>query len=390
MKLKPIKHSFKVTYSYGLFFSENIFQTDNPDFKDIVATAGNEGAVKLLFVIDDGVLAAHPNLEDDIPSYCEAHQDILEFTQLINLPGGETVKNNQAHLDMVLHAIEHNKICRHSFVIAIGGGALIDLVGYAAAIAHRGVRLIRIPTTVLSQNDAAVGVKNGVNILGKKNFIGSFEPPFAVINDPLFLSSLEQRDWIAGIAEAMKVALIKDKDFYAFVKNNAQKLKKRDGVIMNKLIYRCAELHMQHIAEGGDPFERGSSRPLDFGHWAAHKIEHMTAYTLRHGEAVAKGMALDISYASEIGIISEELADEIITVLKEIGFDLEIPVRTEKDIRELLKGIEEFREHLGGQLTITLIDGIGSKKDVHEVNMTAMRKAISILNAKSVLKPARG
>lgn len=390
MKLKPIKHSFEVTFSYGLYFTENIFHIDNPDFKDIVATARRKGAIKLLFVVDDAVLSAHPNLEEEIPSYCAAHNDIIEFTQLISLPGGEAVKNDQMHLDLVLHAIEHNKICRHSFVIAIGGGALIDLVGYAAAIAHRGVRLIRIPTTVLSQNDAAVGVKNGVNILGKKNFIGSFDPPFAVINDPVFLSTLDQRDWISGIAEAVKVALIKDKEFYNFIKNNALKLKERDGAIMDKLIYRCAELHMQHISEGGDPFERGSSRPLDFGHWSAHKLEHMTDYTLRHGEAVAKGMALDMTYAAEIGMVQEELADDIISVLKEIGFDLQIPLNSEKDIQELLKGIEEFREHLGGELTITLIDGIGKKKDVHEIDLTAMRKAIAVLNAKSVLKPARG
>ena len=389
MKLKPIKQSFKVTYTYGLHFSENVFQAKNSLFKDIVATAKKRDPVKLLFVIDDGVLKAHPHLEVTIPEYCNTYKDQLEFTQLINLPGGEKVKNDESYLNLILHAIEHHKICRHSFVIAIGGGALIDLAGYAAAIAHRGVRMIRIPTTVLSQNDAAVGVKNGINILGKKNFVGTFEPPFAVINDISFLSTLEDRDWIAGIAEAVKVSLIKDKTFYQFVKENTYRLKRRDVQVMNQLIYRCAELHMQHIAEGGDPFERGSSRPLDFGHWAAHKLEQMTGYKLRHGEAVAKGMALDLTYAGQIGMISKELCDEIVDVLQEIGFNLQIPVRSEKQISELLKGIEEFREHLGGELTITLIDRIGNKKDVHEINESAMRKAISVLNAKSTLKPTQ-
>ena len=390
MKLKPIEHSFQVTYSYGLYFSENIFVPENPTLKDIVEKVSQKDTVKLLFLVDDGVLAAHTYLEEAIPAYCNAHKGVLEFTQLINIPGGEIAKNDQAHLDMVLHAIEHNKICRHSFVVAIGGGAIIDLVGYASAIAHRGVRLIRIPTTVLSQNDAAVGVKNGVNILGKKNFIGTFEPPFAIINDPNFLSTLQERDWIAGIAEAVKVALIKDKDFFHFIKKQTQRLKNRDTEIMNQLIHRCAELHMQHIAEGGDPFERGSSRPLDFGHWSAHKLEYMTDYKIRHGEAVAKGMALDIIYAAETGLISTDMADDIINVLKEIGFDLAIPVRREKEVETLLRGIEEFREHLGGKLTITLIDGIGSKKDVHSIDKSLMKKAISILNSKSVLKPARG
>ena len=389
MKLKPIKHSFKVTYNYGLYFSENIFQGDNPIFNKIVSSAKKKEPVKLLFVVDDGVLKAHPYLEESIPDYCNRYKDQLEFTQLISLPGGEKVKNDESFLNVILHAIESEKICRHSFVVAIGGGALIDLAGYAAAIAHRGVQLIRIPTTVLAQNDAAVGVKNGINILGKKNFIGTFAPPFAVINDSCFLATLEDRDWIAGIAEAVKVSLIKDKLFYEFVKENTYQLKKRNAGVMNQLIYRCAELHMQHIAEGGDPFESGSSRPLDFGHWAAHKLEHMTGYTLRHGEAVAKGMALDLTYAAEIGMISNELCDEIIDVLQELGFNLQIPVENQNQINKLLKGIEEFREHLGGELTITLIDSIGNKRDVHEIDESAMRKAISVLNTKSTLKPAQ-
>lgn len=389
MKRKPITHSFKVTYTYGLHFSVNIFKLENTLFKDIVASARKNEPIKLLFVVDDGVLKSHPHLEESIIEYCHSYKDQLEITQLISLPGGEKVKNDESYLNLILHAIEHQKICRHSFVVAIGGGALIDLTGYVAAIAHRGVGLIRVPTTVLAQNDAAVGVKNGVNVLGKKNFIGTFAPPFAVINDSNFLVTLEDRDWIAGIAEAVKVSLIKDKHFYQFVKKNTHELKNRDIGVMNQLIYRCAELHMQHIAEGGDPFESGSSRPLDFGHWAAHKLEYMTNYTLRHGEAVAKGMALDLTYATQIGMISNELCDEIIDVLQDLGFDLQIPVKNEAQIRQLLRGIEDFREHLGGKLTITLIDGIGNKKDVHDINESAMRKAITVLNAKSTLKPAQ-
>ncbi|MGI9547911.1 MAG: 3-dehydroquinate synthase, partial [Flavobacteriaceae bacterium] len=316
------------------------------------------------------------------------YKDELEFTQTISLPGGETVKNDSHYIDEVLGAINKYKICKHSYVIALGGGALIDLAGYAASIAHRGVRLIRIPTTVLSQNDAAVGVKNGVNIFGKKNFIGTFEPPQAVINDSQFLSTLEDRDWIAGIAEAVKVALIKDKDFLYYIKNHVEELRARNMKIMSSLIYRCAELHMQHIAEGGDPFEKGSSRPLDFGHWSAHKLENMTNYGIRHGEAVAKGMALDLIYASEIGLLPSERAFEIIDMLQEIGFDLHIPVANETQVENLLQGIEEFREHLGGQLTITLIEAIGRKKDVHEIDLNIMKKSISILNAKVKLNPA--
>jgi len=294
--------------------------------------------------------------------------------------GGELSKNTVKYVDNILHAINDAAICRHSFVVAIGGGAVIDMAGYAAAIAHRGVKLIRVPTTVLAQNDAAVGVKNGINYFGKKNFIGTFAPPYAIINDSRFLTSLEQRDWIAGVAEAIKVALIKDRAFFHFLEEKAIKMKDRDMGVMNEVIYRCARIHMEHIAGGGDPFESGSSRPLDFGHWAAHKLEQLTAYKLRHGEAVAKGIALDVTYAYLMGVITREILDSVIKLMEQIGFDLSIPLHEEKDVKELLKGIEEFREHLGGELTITLITGIGRKHDVHEIDLDTMKKAVHVLN----------
>ena len=389
MKLTPINQSFSVTYSYGLFFTQKLFDRKNSTFIDIIEPPRQSGGTRVLFVIDQGVLSAHPQLSSQIDAYLGQYKDSLELTEILVLPGGERVKSQSKYVDQIIRAVDKNKICRHSYVVALGGGALIDLVGYAASIAHRGIRLIRIPTTVLSQNDAAVGVKNGVNVLGKKNFIGSFEPPYAVINDSDFLSTLEFRDWIAGIAEAVKVALIKDSQFYEYIKSNAAKLKNRDLKVMQILIHRCAELHMEHIAKGGDPFERGSSRPLDFGHWSAHKLEYMTNYKLRHGEAVAKGMALDLTYAAEIGLIPEETADDVIHVLEEVGFDLRIPVKNDRDLQELFKGIQEFREHLGGELTITLIEGIGLKKNIHEVDLDIMKKSVSVLNAKSKLNPVQ-
>ena len=389
MNLTPIKHSFSVNYSYGLFFTQTVFRKDNTTFIDVLGQQKRSAKTKFLFVLDKGVVKTHPRLKSEIGEYFDFHSDTLELTELLELPGGEEVKSHTKYVDQIIEAVDKNKICRHSYVVAIGGGALIDLVGYASSIAHRGVRLIRIPTTVLSQNDAAVGVKNGVNVQGKKNFVGSFDPPYAVINDSDFLTTLDIRDWIAGIAEAIKVALIKDQEFYQYIKANAVKLRNRDLKIMEFLIHRCAELHMRHIAEGGDPFERGSSRPLDFGHWSAHKLEHMTNYELRHGEAVAKGMALDLSYAAEIGLITEELADEVIQLLKEIGFDLHIPVNNAADLGQLFKGIEEFREHLGGELTITLIEGIGLKKDVHQIDLDKMKKSVTALNKKAKLNPVQ-
>lgn len=380
MQLQPIKQSFQVQYDYQLYFTSGLFALENQMFVNLIADYKDFEPVKLLFVLDDGVKHHHPTLIPQIEDYCKAHRQTIKYTETLVLPGGEQVKNSDKAIESVLKGVNDNKICRHSFVVVIGGGAVIDMVGYAAAIAHRGVKLIRIPTTVLSQNDSAVGVKNSVNAFKKKNFLGTFAPPFAIINDSDFLETLEQRDWISGISEAIKVALIKDKTFFKYIADNAVALKNREMEPMQYVIYKCAEMHMHHIAQGGDPFESGSSRPLDFGHWAAHKMEFMTNYELRHGEAVAKGIALDVTYAQLVGLISEEDLQHILDVMIAIGFDLSLPVQSNDKIEQLLNGIEEFREHLGGQLTITLISDLGVKHDVHTIDMELMSKAITKLN----------
>ncbi len=375
-----IIQEFNVPYRYQLHFTNHVFDSKNILFKNTVVNTAKNGPAKLLFVVDANVNKEHPDLEGNIRAYCKTYGETLICQQLLLVTGGELAKNGDKEVEKVLSAISDYAICRHSYVVAIGGGAVIDMVGYAAATAHRGVRLIRVPTTVLAQNDAAVGVKNGINLLSKKNFLGTFAPPFAIINDAYFLTTLEQRDWISGVAEAVKVALIKDAEFYAFVSNNAEKLANRNMQVMEEVIFRCAELHMDHIAQGGDPFESGSSRPLDFGHWAAHKLEQMTNYSLRHGEAVAMGIALDVTYSYLLGYIGETIKNDVLKTLEGIGFDLRIPVAQASEIQVLLKGIEEFREHLGGELTITLISAIGTKKDVHHIDYGLMSKAIAMLS----------
>ena len=250
---KPIEQEFQVSYRYTLHSTEGLFDPENELFADIIKTYKPSGTVKLLFVIDDGVADAHIDLLKHIAAYTQKYSDYLTLTQSIVVKGGEQSKNTDGNVTEILRAINQNAICRHSFVVVIGGGAVIDMVGYAATIAHRGVKLIRIPTTVLSQNDAAVGVKNSINAFGKKNFLGTFSTPYAIINDSRFLHTLEQRDWIAGISEALKVALINDAPFFKYLEENAEKLRDRDHGAMQYTIYRCAEIHMQHISQGGDP-----------------------------------------------------------------------------------------------------------------------------------------
>lgn len=385
--MKEINQHVPVTFNYKVLFTENLLSLENPVLAEVIKSGSSPAARRVFFAVDSGVAEHHPELIKQIDKYSDRFSDIFEQAGApVVIPGGETAKNNTAHVEMLHRKIHDAGLDRHCYVVAIGGGAVIDTVGYAAATAHRGIRLIRVPTTVLAQNDAGIGVKNGINAFGKKNFLGTFTPPFAVINDSSFLETLHDRDWRAGIAEAIKVALIKDAAFFDFLEKKAVLLADRSKKEMDRLIYRCAELHLEHIATSGDPFEMGSSRPLDFGHWAAHKLEQLTGFELRHGEAVAIGIALDATYSRLAGMIEADEWERILQTFRASGLPLFVPElkqRLDDPANEdsIFHGLEEFREHLGGELTIMLLQRIGEGKEVHTVDYGLYRDAIEELES---------
>jgi 3-dehydroquinate synthase len=377
-----LQQSFSIKFEYKVFFTSGLFSLANPLFNNFLeGIAHGSNTRKILFVIDQGFMDAGNDIITEIREYFKVNQAVQLVPEIIMIPGGELVKNDVIYFDRILEAVNTCKIDRHSFIAAIGGGSLLDLVGYAAAVSHRGIRHIRIPTTVLSQNDSGIGVKNGINYFGKKNFLGTFAPPLAVFNDDFYLKTLNERHWRSGISEAVKVALIKDPDFFFWIEKNAAALVERDMEAMNYLIKRCAELHIQHIA-GKDPFESGSSRPLDFGHWSAHKLEQLSGFEVLHGEAVAMGMALDTVYSNLSGHLTDTESNRILDLLIKLGFELSDPImQISASNSAILSGLEEFREHLGGELTIMLLDGIGSGFEVHHIDNEILINASENLKA---------
>ena len=377
-----LQQSFNIKFEYKVFFTSGLFSLANPLFNNFLeGIAQGSNTRKILFVIDQGFMDAGNDIITEIREYFKVNQAVQLVPEIIMIPGGELVKNDIIYFDRILEAVNTCKIDRHSFIAAIGGGSLLDLVGYAAAVSHRGIRHIRIPTTVLSQNDSGIGVKNGINYFGKKNFLGTFAPPLAVFNDDFYLRTLNERHWRSGISEAVKVALIKDPEFFFWIEKNAAALVERDMEAMNYLIKRCAELHMQHIA-GKDPFESGSSRPLDFGHWSAHKLEQLSGFEVLHGEAVAMGMALDTVYSNLSGHLTDTESNRILDLLIKLGFELSHPImQISASNSAILLGLEEFREHLGGELTIMLLDGIGSGFEVHQIDNEILINASENLKA---------
>ncbi|MBE9006101.1 3-dehydroquinate synthase [Fortiea sp. LEGE XX443] len=382
--VQSIQQSIRVNFNYEVYFTNNILNLKNPTLAQAIAADDEKKPKKVVALVDAGLLEFWPDLLWQLTNYTKFYAEVLTLAvEPMLVPGGEAAKNEPKLLEKIHQLIETAGLCRHSYVLGIGGGAVLDLVGYAAATAHRGVRLIRIPTTVLAQNDSGIGVKNGINAFGKKNFLGTFAPPYAVINDSAFLTTLCDRDWRSGIAEAVKVALIKDTNFFDFIHHHTTDLAQRDMDSMQQMIYHCAQLHLEHIATSGDPFEMGSSRPLDFGHWAAHKLEQLTDYKLRHGEAVAIGIALDTTYSYLLKMLSHSEWQLILKTLVELGFKLYVPEITKQSSPEnlpcLFQGLNEFREHLGGELTLTLLQKIGKGIEIHEVDLSLYKQAISLL-----------
>jgi len=378
--MEHLHQSFTINYDYNVFFTRGLFSLQNTLLNDFLsASISGTTTKKILFVADEGVVEANPQLIGQIKAYFNQYNAVQLASDIIMVPGGEAVKNDTQYFEQVLAAVNKYGIDRHSYIAAIGGGSVLDMVGYAATVSHRGVKHIRIPTTVLSQNDSGVGVKNGINYFDKKNFLGTFAPPAAVFNDDAFLLTLSDRDWRSGISEAIKVALIKDREFFEWIEYNAIALGQRDLGVMNTLIWRCAKLHLEHIA-GADPFESGSSRPLDFGHWSAHKLEYLTNFEVRHGEAVAMGIALDTVYSHLSDRLDKGDSQRIIQLIQQLGFEITHPLlQVDGTDSPILLGLQEFREHLGGQLTIMLLNGIGAGEEVHEIDADILKQAGKLL-----------
>ncbi|MGY8643583.1 MAG: 3-dehydroquinate synthase [Verrucomicrobiales bacterium] len=381
-----IQRPIPITYQHRIAFTHGAFDPQNQTLRDLIADAREFGGVsKVLVLVDSGLTQGNPRLSDQISQYFAKHSDTVNLVaDPLILTGGEACKNDWSLIDKIWQAVEFHKICRHSYIIAIGGGAFLDLTGFGAATAHRGIRFLRMPTTTLSQGDGGVGVKNGVNYFGKKNWVGTFSVPFAVVNDLEFIRSLPERACRDGIIEAIKVALIRDKAFYEYLEENAAELNRLETGPLEIAIRRSAENHVDHISTSGDPFEYGSARPLDFGHWVAHKLEQISNFEVSHGEAVAIGMAVDLIYSAKIGMLDLRTANRILNLIEGVGFNIwsDFLAQSQDGTPIILAGLEEFREHLGGQLTITLVPEIGRKQEVNEMDEAVILDSIRDLAAR--------
>lgn len=378
-----VEQRFTIACSYPVVFTRDAFAPSNDALAWAIGRGRDGRRHRALAIVDDGVARAWPQLLAQLDAYAAAHADVFAWSGAhMVVPGGEAAKQDAELLAKLLARMRDDHLDRHELVVAIGGGAMLDVVGYAAATVHRGLRLVRMPSTVLAQNDAGIGVKNGINAFGVKNFLGTFAVPWAVVDDLTLLESLSPRDRTAGIAEAIKVAAIRDKTFFDWLVQHAVGLARGERDAVETMVRRCAELHLAHIRESGDPFESGTARPLDFGHWAAHALESLTDGALRHGEAVAIGIALDTRYAVATGRLAPAAGAAVHALIGAVGLPRWHAALAQHDAsgrRAVLTGLDEFREHLGGELTVTLLAELGRGVEVHEMDESQIVAAIDWL-----------
>lgn len=371
-------YDIHITSKHRVRFTRDAFDVDNRMLTDLLET---NGQAKVLAFVDQGVADTFPGLRERVEDYLGRLPGFVS-RGAITYRGGEDCKRDAGTLQAAWDAIEAAGIDRHSYILCIGGGAFLDAIGLAAATAHRGIRLVRFPTTALSQDDSGVGVKNGINAYGKKNFLGAFAVPYAVVNDFSFLHGQPEAERRAGLVEAVKVALVKDAGFFHWIEDHIGKLTDLHRHTLEEAVERSALLHASHIAYGGDPFETGNSRPLDFGHWAAHKMEQLTDFALSHADAVGVGVALDTVYSWKTGRLDEASAMRILKVLKQLRlptWHASLEMRSADGARAVFEGLDEFREHLGGQLTVLLLKDIGKGEDVHHMDRGLLDECIEWL-----------
>ncbi len=373
--------AFSVPCVHRLRFTQDVFGPDAQVLAALLEPSGEQPA-RVQVWLDEQVDGAQPQLQHRLRTLLRSRPEQFGLTGNVQIvPGGEAIKNDIHILERMLKCMNAADLDRRSYVVVIGGGAVLDAVGFAAAIAHRGIRLIRLPTTTLAQADSGVGVKNSVNLFQKKNWVGTFAVPWAVINDASLLATLPDRDFVCGFSEAVKVSMLKDPAAFEEVCSLADRIRRRDWTAAAPVIRRSAQLHIDHITRGGDPFEALEARPLDFGHWSAHKLEVLTNYRLRHGEAVGIGVAIDCLYSSLKHGLPTADAERALACLERLG----LPLNDESlsDPQPLFDGLEEFRQHLGGRLTVTMLEAVGRKVDVHSIDRGAMREAISAVRSRT-------
>jgi len=286
---------------------------------------------------------------------------------IVTIPDGEEYKTLETVENILNECFEH-KLDRKSLLIAFGGGVIGDMTGFTASIYQRGIDFIQIPTTLLSQVDASVGGKTGVNNVYGKNLIGAFYQPKAVYIDPAFLKTLPSREFAAGVAEIIKMAVMFDKSYFDFL----QKADLTEGETLKETIRRSVELKAWVVNQ--DEKEAGIRAVLNYGHTFGHVVENETHYTTYlHGEAVAIGMVMANELAIELGMFSREEAHQVKRLLEEASLPTDYKIN---DVDDFYDHFFLDKKSAKGSIKFILPQGMGDHKIVSDIDESVVKKVL--------------
>lgn len=280
--------------------------------------------------------------------------------ETLTFPAGEPSKSRETWARLTDALLERG-FGRDSGIIALGGGVTGDLAGFVAATYMRGLPYVQVPTTLLAMLDASVGGKTGVDTPKGKNLVGSFHPPAAVIADPLTLGTLPERDYRAGLAEAVKHGLIADRDYFEWMETHTPELTRRDPGTLTRLVRRSVEIKAEVVSD--DEREAGRRAILNAGHTIGHALEQVSNYQLPHGEAVALGLILECELAEQLGLADSGLHHRVSHLLTRLGLPDRVP--PEIDQTALLGSMMGDKKNRGGQIHFALPATLGR---MHRLN----------------------
>lgn len=307
------------------------------------------------------------------PLYAERLKGALGRRRVVEaiLPDGEAHKT-LTNVSRLLDVLVANRFNRDSTVVALGGGVVGDMAGFAAACYQRGVSYVQAPTTLLAQVDSSVGGKTGVNHPGGKNLIGAFHQPAAVVTDVSTLGTLPQRELRAGLAEVIKYGLIHDAAFYGWLEQNMDRLLGREPEALARAIRRSCEIKADIV--GRDEREQGERALLNLGHTFGHAIEAATAYERwLHGEAVGTGMLMAASLSRDLGTLEPAAVDRLRALLERTGLPVaarDVPARAALEHMRIDKKVK------AGRIRLVLLKGIGSAYVTGEYPDGALRATV--------------
>ncbi|MBR9728123.1 3-dehydroquinate synthase [Shewanella intestini] len=344
--------------SYPIYIGQDLMQLGQL-FNDNLANK------KVLIVSNDTVAPLYLNKVQKALVACACVESVI-------LPDGEQYKNLE-HLNFIFTALLEHNFARDCVLIALGGGVIGDMTGFAAASYQRGVDFIQIPTTLLSQVDSSVGGKTAVNHPLGKNMIGAFYQPQKVIIDTYCLNTLPANEFAAGMAEVIKYGIIWDQAFFYWLEANVESLKNLETVALSHAIERCCEIKAEVVAE--DEMERGVRALLNLGHTFGHAIEAEMGYgQWLHGEAVAVGTVLAAKTAQRLNLVDESIVCRIIAIHR--AFDLPTAIPTSMNFDSFIKHMRRDKKVLAGQIRLILPTEIGKADVFSDVSELLLQQVI--------------